>query len=149
MDFKAIKQMRKCLKPAHLNKKEQNDGIVGMLEASFHIEQTTPRLSVSSPKDRWSIFKSWNQTNQTRWQKIEGTINVGLHQALDSAFLHIGLFCSMQNLCVVNLAVVSCCLFLVSETKPNQTNLAQNTKKQGRGFFLKIRELHELHELHA
>ena len=33
--------------------------------------------------------------------------------------------------------------------KPNQTNLAQNPKKQGRGFFLKIRELHELHELHA
>ena len=59
--------MRKCRKPAHLNKKEQNDGIVGMLEASFHIEQTTPRLSVSSPKDRWRIFKSWNQTNQTRW----------------------------------------------------------------------------------
>ena len=55
----------------------------------------------------------------------------------------------MQNLCVVNLAVVSCYLLLVSETKPNQTNLAQNPKKQGRGFFLKIRELHELHELHA
>ena len=56
------------------------------------------------------------------WQKNEGTINVGLHQALDSAFFHTGLILLHEkNLCVVNLAVVSCCLFSVSETKSNQS----------------------------